>query len=669
MDWNLEVLDKDMRRVAILEKAFNISYTLERNKLSSLEFSLMYDDIKNKFCEPFMFIRLYENGEHVDMFRISPNSATNLIKDSTKKQMDYKCEHVLGTLLDKALFGWIEVGGTTVRTRAVIQWLLNQQHVRHWVLDEVDFNRQFHYGWENENLLSALFSIPRQFGEQFIFKFDTSVYPFKLSLKRLSENIKSYIRYDKNMQSIERTVDVGAICTRLYPLGYGEGINQLKIDSVNPTGQSYLDAPRDIINKYGLIEKIWSDRRYKDVESLYNTAKSKLESLQNPPVTYHIDAVEFYPLTKIPIDKFTVGDCVKVVDQELGIEFTTHIIKKSKRNIDKDYISATIDLSSSGNEKNSHLTDLMERSRINELYSQGAVNIVPYILTDNADSDFPAKLRFKIPNEAVFINKIELSFEADRFRSYSRATEAAEATTSGPSSITTSGAGGGTTQTSGSGGGVSTTSGSGGGVNTTSGAGGGNNYTSSAVTLTPQNVQSADGGGLGNANHNHGLREIIWHIDFDNKFVRTVDFVPSGAHIHPAHSHEVVLRDHQHDIHIRDHVHEIHIRDHTHQITIPNHTHNIQHTHVIPAHKHDIEHGIYEGLRASSYQVQVDGTIVSGLTQPRNDIDIVPFLRKDEEGRVVRGWHEIRIRPQGQAKITAMVMVQTFINSKGNITV
>lgn len=283
MDWDLEVLDNNMRRIAILEKAFDISYTLEKNKLNSLNFSLLYNDKKNKFCEPFRFIKLYENGEYVDIFRISPNNASTIVKNNSTKQINYICEHALGTLLDRVLFGWVELGGGNKKTRYVLDYLLSKQYKKHWVLGDVDFERNFHYGWENENLLSAILSIPKEFNEDYIFKFDTTVYPFILNLKRLSKDIKSYIRYDKNMKSIERTTDVGAICTRLYPLGYGEGINQLKIASVNPTGKNYIDASNEILNKYGIIEKIWSDRRYKDSENLYNSAKKKLETLQNPP--------------------------------------------------------------------------------------------------------------------------------------------------------------------------------------------------------------------------------------------------------------------------------------------------------------------------------------------------------------------------------------------------
>jgi phage minor structural protein len=43
------------------------------------------------------------------------------------------------------------------------------------------------------------------------------------------------------MVGIEKDEDPTEIITRLYPLGYGEGVNQLTISSVN-NGVPYIDA-------------------------------------------------------------------------------------------------------------------------------------------------------------------------------------------------------------------------------------------------------------------------------------------------------------------------------------------------------------------------------------------------------------------------------------------
>ena len=197
MDYNIEVFDKNFKRIAVLDKAYNIGYTKEKDKLSTAEFTLAIDDEKNQYCKPFNYINVYENGEYVDMFRIMPLEMT---KDSKTKEIHYYCEHVLGNLLDIALFQYHEIGGTGTRTAAVINYLLSGQ--TDWILGICEFNRQFQYSWENDNRLSALFSIPKEFSEDYSFTWDTTVYPWVINLVRPSNVVKAYLRYERNMVGI-----------------------------------------------------------------------------------------------------------------------------------------------------------------------------------------------------------------------------------------------------------------------------------------------------------------------------------------------------------------------------------------------------------------------------------------------------------------------------------
>lgn len=63
-----------------------------------------------------------------------------------------------------------------------------------------------------------------------------------------------YVRRRYNMTSYTRGRDPQNIVTRLYPLGYGEGINQLNIKGVND-GVPYIQSPKEITDKYGIIER------------------------------------------------------------------------------------------------------------------------------------------------------------------------------------------------------------------------------------------------------------------------------------------------------------------------------------------------------------------------------------------------------------------------------
>lgn len=635
MNWSIEVYDKDRKRIAILEQAYNIGYTKEKDKLSEAEFTLRIDDEKNIHCKPFNYIKLYENGRYIDMFRIMPLEMT---KDAATKEIHYFCEHVLGRLLDTSLFGYHEIGGIGTHTVTILNYLLNRQS--DWKLGNCDFQRQFQYSWENENLLSALFSIPRPFDENYSFTWDTTVYPWVINLVRPSDEVKAYLRYERNMKGIKKREDGSVVCTRLYALGYGEGINQLGITNANPTRLPYIDA--DTIDEYGVIEKIWCDRRYQIEDNLYQAAYAKLERIKQPKITYEIEAAELYAITGIPIDKFDEGDVIRVIDEETGIDVTTRIVRKSKTGIESDYISASIQVSSDGSAA-SGLTDLYERAKINETNSQGATNINNYNYYGNCDTSYPAKIRFRIPDEAVNINKVELSFQADAFRAFSKAIRG----------------GGGTSSTTNSGGGTSSTTSSGGSTSTSTQNGGASSQSSSS------------GGGTNTSTQNGGAAVVSSIYQGMQGFNPVSNVSTNSGHTHllpnfgmrgdvPSHSHNVTIPNHDHRIDIPSHVHSFTVPSHSHGFAVDSHSHSI----TLNNHVHEIEYGIYEGPTASRFTVRVDGALAN-LTTAADSFDIVQYLRKDGGGRIARGWHEVLISPNSLCMINADVMVQVFVNSRG----
>lgn len=139
-------------------------------------FSLPYGDSKNEYCKPFYYVRP-DGGE---LYRIMPET----LSVSESGGISYQCEHVLATLIDNVLFGYHVVGNLGVYTADVIRYILDHQLVKNWVLDECDFRNQFEYGWEQESLLSALFSVLSPLSSPMIVT-DTTVYPWRLSLKKL----------------------------------------------------------------------------------------------------------------------------------------------------------------------------------------------------------------------------------------------------------------------------------------------------------------------------------------------------------------------------------------------------------------------------------------------------------------------------------------------------
>jgi len=49
-----------------------------------------------------------------------------------------------------------------------------------------------------------------------------------------------------------------------------------------------------------------------------------------------------------------------------------------------------------------------------------------------------------------------------------------------------------------------------------------------------------------------------------------------------------------------------------------------------------------------------------------DEVDIVPYLDKDDSGRIRRGaWHTIEIKPNTLGRVVASVVSQIFVQSRG----
>lgn len=618
-------------RLCFLENAYDIGYKLELNKLYAASFKLPADDYKNSFCQPYRYIDIWDNDEFIGLFRILPSAQT---RSGKERSVQYTCESVLATLMDDILFGWHEIGNVGVYTQEVLSYILSQQTTQRWELGQCDFRHQYLYGWENENLLSALFSVANPFKEDYKWDIDTSALPWQLKLLAPDATPKAIIQYRKNLTSIKKTVDPTDLCTRLYPLGYGEGVNQLNITELN-NGKYYLDAETQ--SQYGIISRIWIDRRYQDVNSLYSAAQAMLDELSKPYLTYTIDISE-NNLTN-PI---TIGDYVRIVDDEDNTDFIAQVIAKEKTDVKGNNPSVKVTIANKSRNVATTVADLADRQRINEVYSQGSVTVFTKTFADNADTNHPAELRFDLPDNIVHINSIILNGITANFRGYTQAIEG----------------GGGTTTTSGGGGAFTQTSSAGGSNYATTQSGGGSTQTSTATTLDAQYVVSDGESGPNTAKHNHGMANgtKLAVYDGDGNIDHFTWFYASGAHSHGEHSHNVTIPAHSHSFSWQ-HTHSISINNHTHSITIPNHVHGIS-------------YGIYEGDKADAMRLVVDGND-AGTYETIDNLNIIPFLDTDNGGNVTRGTHTIQVFPvtAGQenaiSRIELDMAIQLFANSRG----
>lgn len=604
----IRVYNTNMKKIAYLENAYDISYQLPLNRLWTASFTLPINDNKNKYCEPFNYVEIYDGAERIELFRIMPSTLTR----NEQGYITYECEHVLATLLDDVLFQYHQIGDINTNTISVLRYILDRQTTKRWQLGICEFTRKFEYKWENENLLSALFSISEPFDEDYRWEFDTTALPWRLHLKKAPTKFMSDLIYKKNMTEIKKEVDPSNIVTRLYCLGYGEGDNQLNIKAIN-NGIPYLEANTAT---YGIKASIVVDRRYESPETLLAYGKSLLKDLSVPYKSYTVSAVDLHRLDTKKYSKFRTGDIVRIIDKEDGIIEDLPISNISKSDITGNLGEIKIQIASKTRDIASSITEIQDRTRINEVYAQGATNqmIVPF--ADNADSQYPALMKIYIPDTMARINKCILNFQLEAFRAYSKAV----------------GGGGASTESTSSGGNSSSTSSEGGAT-----------IKSSGGTVWGGDTTSGFNATNNEEDHNHGIPYGTWLLKDGGG---SVFWTPSGGH-----GHTITL----------DHNHNVEIPEHTHQINIPAHTHDV----TFSDHTHDLEFGIYQGTTANSVIIKVDGNILPSVNEG-DDINIVDYLSVDSSGKINRNtWHTIEIVPDRMTRVTANIFMQIFTNSRG----
>ena len=416
-------------------------------------------------------------------------------------------------------------------------------------------------------------------------------------------------------------------------------------------------------------------------------------------------------MTGLEWDLIDEGKLVRLNDTRAKLDLDKRIVSVEKSDIEGNPLDMTVEIATQSSDVSSTLESISAKTAITAQYAQGATNLYAMQASDNADASHPAVMNFYVPMACAKINQVLLSWKLENFRAYETGAAAGggdvRTTQEGGGSTQTSEAGGATTVsvpqrtvaqaiTSGTpmqdgtvnantsfaksidGGNVSDTGSSSG----TTGAGGGGNT----------GVSRNEGGAMTSTDeagkHSHGSNNTHRHT-FDGVSVGKTGYTSyngagsttsTGAHSHgmghwhsfDSHTHSI--GSHKHDMthrHDFSHYHMVNVAvtvpavsvdipNHTHKVNIPAHSHSF----TLQSHTHEIRYGIYEGEIASGVTIKVDGTAIPPEKVNGSEIDVIPYLSKDNNGRIVRGmWHEVSVVPDKLTRIQADLFVQTFVTS------
>lgn len=691
----MHLYDKNLFFLGAIDQALGEGYELKHNELStaSLELSV-HDEMVDRIDVPASFARIYDGDEDLGFFRFVQIPRE---EHAPRGQVSYVLHSAECTLLDSMLSGWHELGGTGVSTRMVLEYILRHQSMSsaaYWVLGDCEFEDYYQYNFEDVTLLEAIMSLGEVLLEPYEFVFDTTVTPWTMHLRKVSEEAYCSLVYRRNMTAIRRSI-TGGVVTRLYGRGYGEGDNQLTIASVNG-GLDYLDADTAAIARWGIREGVHVDTRQTDPKLLKARMQAILAAGSQPQVSYEADAIDLYKATGASWDHVAVGRKVLVLDEIMCMPVTVRVTSKKKTNIAGRPGEVSYVLDNSIADTAEELNEILEKIGVHELYSQGATNMYSMQISENADAEHPLEMRFYVPGNVLRINSCIVYWQLERFRTH----------------IRTTAAGGGSSQTSKTGGGATVTIPEqtlSTGVRYTSGAMD-EEGSSSELTGGPKNElgeKSTATGSAGSHKHNythvHAISKhdhefsdsytLSWNhvhtgngagaatsgpINYENKTISISGTTSESGTLWTTSGYTAVsgessnaTKENGSHTHTFDHVHNMpHVHDFAHEHTIPAmkftleaHSHSV----TIPEHEHELEYGIYEGARAEGLRLRVDGEDVPAeAIGDDEELDVSPYLRKNDDGKVTRGtWHKVEFVPDGLTRITADLFFQVFIQSRG----
>lgn len=319
-------------------------------------------------------------------------------------------------------------------------------------------------------------------------------------LESIGANNGTVIKLGYNMKDLIEEWDPSEIVTRLIPLGYGEGINQLGISGVNG-GVEYLDNA-DSIATYGVIESVVTNKDIQDAATLKVYANTVLSQKNQPRLTIRASSLDLSFLAGHEGEKYGNGDTLNILNDVMGIDVLARVIERSL-DLLAPWNPALV-ISTRPIRLSDQIIQLKQKNQSLENAPQGSTFIDTFGYAENIDATHSFQLPIWISPDIINVNRVRLHVDSQRFRAY----ETANAD------------GGGITKTSTSGGGSTETSDS--------------DSTTQTWHLTgawsiPDVMELA-----GDPLHAHGL-------------------VP---HDHP-HAHTIVTPDHTHDITLLDHTHTI----------------------------------------------------------------------------------------------------------------
>lgn len=322
---------QEVRRVHPLE----MSLTMTTKSLSYAVMTLEQDDAEGIAIGAFM--ELFTNQGSMGVFRVQ-----SLIRE--EKAVSLELSHAAVTLNDAVISGKMQEADESLR--AALTRLMDAQPVQHWTLGTVavpdDKTLRWSYAYDVlwEKIAEIMTNFP---GYQLAY--DTSVYPWVLSVQEAPREVSCELRLNRNLDSAMVEYDRSELCTRLYVDGIAEPI----------------DA--DTIGQYGVISRSMLGDQDFGEDYWREEARLYLERHKHPMLTITLNAEELSHLTGEPLDRLTLGTLCRAALPDRGETVLQHIVELHWGDVYGKPDSVSMSMSNAADDASSMLSSIRASSR------------------------------------------------------------------------------------------------------------------------------------------------------------------------------------------------------------------------------------------------------------------------------------------------------------------
>ena len=185
-----------------------LSVELNLTPLSHAEMTLNEDDLPVRVHD---LVELYGQNGSLGVFRVVS------VSTDYRRQRRVRMNHALDMLADAVMPGETRVAGNV---RQALETILTAQTdtldgKAFWQLGAVEDGGAYAYENDHGNALQRLIELARA-EEEYCFRFDFSVFPWRLDFVRREARILSEFRLSRNVEKCQVTLDDSELCTRLY---------------------------------------------------------------------------------------------------------------------------------------------------------------------------------------------------------------------------------------------------------------------------------------------------------------------------------------------------------------------------------------------------------------------------------------------------------------------